>query len=789
MSLSFWIVLFLLIMVSLGLALIFSYPHWWFPKMGQLHLSDIIPFNIFLEDDKTIKCHNGMLVRVFQLAGADYTTKSKEEITRLISRRVEWFNAAAREQVDIRLYTIKDLKSYTLQGKFANNYLFRLHHQWMKQFESAYEVQHYLILSIAPKQLLFKTLAPNLGTLDKFTELTLDSFYAYGPILLSCRQHSHFLMRFLQKIIGTDIKEEPKASINFVHAAGLHAVHLEPLRGLVTCYLGEERVYKKALTIIRWGETAPSELLNALLRINGSLTIIHGMHGILPMDSSAKLRYAAKQAAMGLGGSKAYQEHMEVIKRIDEGEVTLFHYQCIIWIQDKNLENLNLIEQYTKRVVREYGATIITETAAIEWLWRYQFLATNDLLYPAKLLSATLADFITLQQEARGQLSCDWGEGPIRFFKTTSGSAYAFQFHIDTQPYALGHCLVVAPSGSGKTTLFQHLIAGALRHDIKAYVFDRLQGSKIFTNSLGGCHIDIGQEAIPLNPLASAVTANDENFLKNFFLMLSGLNDELSQLQAAKAVDIIMSCPSEKRILTDLFDIAFVPNSKLKKNLQSWVGHASLARWFNGAHQGKALDALDINHYLLTFEMAAIQKDPRLSACLTYYLMHRIRAMLQNKSQGHLIFIDEIRSMLTDPLFKQYTAELLLEHRKLRGSVNICFQDVGSILALDIANLLLEQCPTKLLFPNPYADREQYKVFELTDYEWDYIKERLPISKSLKYSVLVKKSHESVILNIDLTGLGHLLKLYRSGPNELNLARQLQAQYGDTKWVEFYLEK
>ena len=103
-----------------------------------------------------------------------------------------------------------------------------------------------------------------------------------------------------------------------------------------------------------------------------------------------------------------------------------------------------------------------------------------------------------------------------------------------------------------------------------------------------------------------------------------------------------------------------------------------------------------------------------------------------------------------------------------------------------IAPIILEQCPTRFLFPNPAASKKDYAIFELTDSEWDYIKGTSRISRTLKHSVLVKKLHESVILDIDLSTLGPLLQLYRSGAEPVRLVRELQQQWG-AKWVEKYL--
>ena len=56
-------------------------------------------------------------------------------------------------------------------------------------------------------------------------------------------------------------------------------------------------------------------------------------------------------------------------------------------------------------------------------------------------------------------------------------------------------------------------------------------------------------------------------------------------------------------------------------------------------------------------------------------------------------------TILRDSAFRRETEKLLLEHRKLRGAVVLCLQEAGSLVSLGIQDIVLEQCPTRILFP------------------------------------------------------------------------------------------
>ena len=81
-----------------------------------------------------------------------------------------------------------------------------------------------------------------------------------------------------------------------------------------------------------------------------------------------------------------------------------------------------------------------------------------------------------------------------------------------------------------------------------------------------------------------------------------------------------------------------------------------------------------------------------------------------------------------------------------------------------------------------------YAALNLTHEQWAFVKGVSNLAKHLKRGVLVKRAGESVFLDVDLSGLGPLLKVYRSGNEPVRLMRQLQQQWGMDKWISHYLE-
>ena len=60
--------------------------------------------------------------------------------------------------------------------------------------------------------------------------------------------------------------------------------------------------------------------------------------------------------------------------------------------------------------------------------------------------------------------------------------------------------------------------------------------------------------------------------------------------------------------------------------------------------------------------------------------------------------------------------------------------------------------------------------------------------RDLTYAILIKRSTgESVILDVNLSGLGPYLKLYNSGSKNVLLVQELIKQYGEDNFVTKYL--
>ena len=764
-----------------------------FPEPKITVLGDVLPFHAIINN--IILGKDGACSQILSIMGYDAGSKTSADVALLIQKKQHWLDRMSELKAVFKIVTIRRECQHDLLSGDVPPVLKRIHGSWMSNFKKNYHNAHYLMISVYPNQSnnffsFLKKDEPNANTglLKEIVTFTIDSLIDFKPSILTnghnaALDESSDLMCLLHELGSSECVPIKAKTQNIQYFMGNNVRFVKN-----SDLIEYNNYYGKIISLNKWCDVVSSEMLKEIQSLPCRLIILQMFKSDGKIQSLMKLKYQFKQKQMIFKNPHIAQDYETAIEEIQANRTSMYDYQLSILILSTNLEELESLISQIKRILISYGKTPIIEKSSKELVWRGQFPGCDQMIRPANPMSCNLSYLINFECESKGLDECDWGLGAIRPFKTVAGSVYSLQLHVSKEKEALAHALIVAPSNSGKTTLFQHLIGGALRHtNLRAFIFDRLNGTKIFTQAACGNYIDFNDGSVLLNPFVCANNDNNKAFLQDFLQMMAGADDDDSIYESSLVLEQIMSIHQDHRILAKCFQDVARKGSKFSKGLRKWAIDSSLSKWFNGFITDEhgndiAFDALDLNKSRLTaFEMTKIQENPQVAAAVTTYIMHKIRSIGKD-AYPHLIFIDETQPMMEDPIFAKQVGVLLKEHRKLRGSVNVCFQDVNAI-----NSVILEQCQTRFLFPNASANKEQYAKFELTDFEWDYIKGFTRISKDLKHSVLLKKSNESVILNVDLSPLGDLLQLYRSGAEPVKIVKELQQEWGMTEWIDKYL--
>ncbi len=96
------------------------------------------------------------------------------------------------------------------------------------------------------------------------------------------------------------------------------------------------------------------------------------------------------------------------------------------------------------------------------------------------------------------------------------------------------------------------------------------------------------------------------------------------------------------------------------------------------------------------------------------YLFHLVNRMVDGRPL--VCWMDEFAKLLSDPAFAKFAKNGLETWRKKNANIATFTQSTSHVLDSGIARAIVEQTPTKILFPNPEADYDEYtQGFNLTD--------------------------------------------------------------------------
>jgi type IV secretory pathway VirB4 component len=171
--------------------------------------------------------------------------------------------------------------------------------------------------------------------------------------------------------------------------------------------------------------------------------------------------------------------------------------------------------------------------------------------------------------------------------------------------------------------------------------------------------------------------------------------------------------------------------------------------------------------------------------------MHRIQSESTETGTPALVMIDETAPMLKHEMFRDAFIKGLQEGRKKRQAYLCAFQQPNIVDTLGVGDAVRGQCKTMIFFRNTQATPESYEKWNLTASEYDFIQGKT--FRDCPYAILLKRPDaddgrgESVILDVNLGGLGPYLKLYNSGIKNVLLVDSLVKEFGEDGFVTKYL--
>ena len=764
------------------------------PKPFDTRLVNYLPFDRLLGDRKTLLCSNGTLVRVFKVEGAAIAFAKREILQNFLEERKKWIDSLSEISVETRIFTIREK---VRSDRLLNNYNKVLHdisEKWSEAQSEIFVNSHYIVLSVNDRKDAMK----DLDTASSNLEAILSNF---GAKMLKEDIRGESPLAFFAHVINPISRPKPKSDNILYDTVSELLVSDEVFfsnKGYIRFTSGSRTKYMAVVGIKQQAGSVDEQMLSDILSRNFEINVLHNLFPISKLKAQLVLtnqRRAASSTSFSYDVIRQFDDALAMIEQGDEEHQTLVNYAETFFVSGDSLDELDKAVFEIEKICRLYGITPVREGWVAQASWFSQFPTYDKYPRMYKMLSRAVAASFNFEKQPEGFDKSDWGEGPVAIFPTEQGTAYQFQFHVSPEPAAVAHTVAIGPTGQGKTTLYSFLAGQSLRFkDLKCFFFDRYRGAEIFTYAIGGSYINFdgdtkdkevkkGGVTAHLNPFRIDDTPENRAFLRRWLKEITLANDATSENEIARAVTTAFDyLDPSKRSLKNLYKSCFSPAGRMRRELFRWVDDAQYGQLFNSES-----DSLDLSNRFTAFDFTYIFEDDTLAPAVVSYIMNRIQNITGRTGEPSLIIIDETAPMLQNPEFRRNFVIGLQEGRKKRQAYLAAFQQPNILDKLGIGEVIRGQCQTQIFFRNIQARVEDYESWNLTPKEMGFIQGK--VYNDLKYAILFRKPTigESVILNVDLSGLGPYLQIFNSGRKQVLIVEELRKLHGD-KFVEVYID-
>ncbi|MGI9360651.1 MAG: VirB4 family type IV secretion/conjugal transfer ATPase [Parasphingorhabdus sp.] len=471
--------------------------------------------------------------------------------------------------------------------------------------------------------------------------------------------------------------------------------------------------------------------------------------------AAATEKFRLRMTQMENSGDRAVSQADALIDASDDlmsNRFVLGDHHFTLAVYGTSMHALRDHMSVARAALADTGMVAAREGAALEAAYWSQLVGNFAWrARPAPITSLNFAAFSPFHTFPAGQASGNHWDEAIALLKASARSPYFFNFHKGD----LGHTLIIGPSGGGKTVLLNFLMAQAEKTDARQIFIDKDRGAQIFVQASGGTylalHNGIATGFSPLKALTDC--APDKSFLSLFIRQLVRADGKPISVQEERRIEdginAVMKLPVADRSLSALRSMLGMKDAAgVGARLEKWTSEGSLGWVFDNPDDSMTLDARFIG-----FDMTDFLDNADIRTPVMLYLFHRIDQLLTGERM--IICIDEFWKALGDEAFRRFAQDGLKTYRKRNALMVFATQSPADALKSDISHSILEQVATKIMLPNPFGARRDYvDGFALSEAEFKLVREDLS-PESHKF--LVKQGHDSVVVELDLSGLDDAL--------------------------------
>jgi type IV secretion system protein VirB4 len=457
-------------------------------------------------------------------------------------------------------------------------------------------------------------------------------------------------------------------------------------------------------------------------------------------------------------------------------------------------------------VARDYladaGFIVAREDLALEAAYWAQ-LPGNFSFRPRKapITSRNFAGMNSLHSHPCGRTSgYHWGDATTLFI-TSAGSAYHYGLHASdpNDPDGgsrkdIGHTFICGPTGSGKTVFVGFVISMLSRQGVTQIIFDKDRGLEILVRALGGHYLALRNgQPTGFNPLQLEPNPSNMTFLKQWLSIIAraGTNEPLTIRQQSdldQALQGTLSLDRPLRRLSRLIEFLDVTDLEGPyARLAPWC--ASVGGDLHWAFDNETDSVVGIleGTPTLGFDGTDFLNNTLILPAVSFYLFHLIRALVDGRRL--VLWADEFSKWLGEVAFTDFARDSFKTWRKLNAVLCAATQSPSDALQSPIARTIIEQTPTKIIFPNSDANRDEYvDGLGLSEREFMLIKEELlPGSRCF----LIKRGRNSVVCQLDLKGFGAELSVISGRSSNVEYLTEVIERLGADpgRWLHEFCDR
>jgi type IV secretion system protein VirB4 len=769
-----------------------------------------------------VKTSFGDYVQAFRLGGASFESTDDEQLNSWHERlNVLWRNVAS-PQVAIWTHLIRRPERPTIASPAGSGFAHRLSAQYLERLAGeilmvndlyialCYRPAASLASGVISKLLMQSRVAPPdgelvdaLDTCGKLAQLIHASLARYEPEPLGTyrcgRRWCSSLLEYLALLINGEWRRVPLPSgpLNHVLVTSRLLFGSEAIeyRSPAATHVGAMLAVKEYPTPSVVG------MYNRLLSAPFPLVLTQSFAFLSRAAGQSLLqRQYFRMANAGDFAVSQSEQLKEALDGLSSNEFVMgdhhFSLQVLADLDHADrepdacrLKTLNDRVALARNLLADTGMTVAREDLAVEASFWAQ-LPGNFPLRPRKapITSRNFAAMAPFHNYPVGRAHGNhWGDA-LALLCTSARSPYYFSLHASdpAEPEGgsrkdTGHTFICGPTGSGKTVFIGFLVSLLQLRGVTQVIFDKDRGLEILVRALGGEYFEL-KHGLPtgFNPLQLPTDARHLEFQKSWLttLVRSGAGRPLSAREGADLEHALRGT------------LALEPDARRLSRLLEFLDptdpegvHARLARWCHAA-QGdyawvfdNATDSVAARlsgPTVIGFDVTEFLDHELIRVPITLYMFHLARQLLDGRRL--VCWMDEFWRLLADAAFENFAKDGPKTWRKLNAVMCLATQSASDVLDSPISRTIVEQTPTKVLFPNVDANFEEYtRGLGLSEREFKLIKEQLePGSRTF----LVKQGHHSVVCKLDLKGCDRELAVISSRARHLECMRRMLLEHG-----------